>query len=141
MNDRLKTFWKIVTNWKFLLSLQSALIILLYIIGNIRSFEENSKIFISRIPEAIVNLVGTILGFPSGIYFLFTTKRIFAGGITGALVAYLVPLVYYSLFIVGLVYIAKKKKYFKKIALVLFIFMLLSFAGCSRVIELPLIIT
>ncbi len=131
--------WEKISKWKFWLSFQASLIMVLYIIGNIRSGNTIERIFVDRPLEAAFGFMGTIVGFPSGYLFLFFDKNFLSNKSVGFI--YLSALIYYILFFVLVWYMSKKKEYYKFIAVVLFIFMILCFGGCSRVIDISLIIT
>lgn len=124
--------------WPFWIGLQASLIFLLNIVGNVRA--ENTLHALSRNLGAMFgNFLFTFLGFPSGIYFLFHDSRV--PGILQVFFAYLLPLFYYSVFLFLVSYITKEKKHWKWMAIGLLVFMLLSFGGCARVIDLQLVIT
>jgi len=130
-------FFKLVSKWRFWLSFQFLLIFVLNIIGHLREGNTLDRIFGSRLGEAFIGFIGTVLGFPSGIYFFFTDDT----KIHGTFITYVLPAIYYPLFFILVWYITKQKRNWKLIALGLILFMFLSFGGCSRVVEIPLIVT
>lgn len=134
----MNNIWEKVTKWKFWLLLQSSLIIILYIIGNIRAGNAIDKIFGERALEALVGFIATIIAFPLGFYFLFTDQNPKSNN---PLLVFGTAIIFYTLFFILVWYITKKKKYYKIIATVLFLFIIISFGGCSRIIEIPLIVT
>ena len=141
-NNMKERIFKIIDQRRFWFSFQLSLIFLLNIVGHIREGNTPQRIFGSRLGEAFLGFVGTILGFPSGMYFLFTDQtRGLSKGPLSLFIAYIIPAIYYSAFFFSVIYIAKHKKYWRIVAICLLIFMLLSFAGCSRVVEIPLVIT
>ena len=134
--------FKIVSKWRFWLSFQFLLIILLNIIGHVREGNTFDRIFGSRLGEAFVGFIGTILGFPSGIYFLFTDDtKLMNTWLHGRFIAYILPAIYYPIFFLSVWYITKQKRNWKLITIGLILFMILSFGGCSRIVEIPLITT
>ncbi len=137
-----KRLAELTHTWRFWLGLQFLLIFVLNIIGHVREKNALHLIFGSRLGEALIGLIGTILGFPSGIYFFFTTDtRLANTWLHGAFIAYTLPAIYYTLFLLCIWYITKQKRNWKIVATILTLFMILSFGGCSRVVEIPLIIT
>lgn len=113
------------------------LILALNIIGHIRAENTLHEMYVN-LGETCVGFVGTILAFPLGIYFFFADQM---RGIFSSLIVLLIPALYYPAFFILVSRITTYKKYWKVVALCLLAFMLFSFAGCSRVVEIPLLVT
>lgn len=134
-----ESFFSLIKKWPFWIGLQISLLALLTLIGTIRAGNSFHALF-TRYEEGLVNILATILGFPSGIYFLFHPQGS-PSGLLGIFFAWVVPALYYPTFLFLVWYITKEKENWKWIAVGLLAFLLLSFGGCARVISLPLVIT
>ncbi|MEK7451728.1 MAG: hypothetical protein AAB664_00140, partial [Patescibacteria group bacterium] len=104
---------QLVTKWRFWLSFQFLLILILIIIGHVRERNALDRIFGSRFGEAFIGFIGTILGFPSGIYFFFTEKI----PNNSVFMAYVLPAIYYPIFFFLVWYVTKQKRNWKLIAI------------------------
>lgn len=127
-------FYNLLSKWRFYVSLQFLFIALLNIIGHVRAESSIHRIFESHFVETVMFFVVTIIAFPSGILALLSLGANPAH-VFGQLIFFIIPAIYYPLFIYTLWYIAHQRKNWRKYALALLIFMLLSFGGCSTYIE------
>lgn len=123
------TFW-IVFQFLLLLGLN--------IIGHVRAGNHFENPTLHNLIWVIYGFIGTIVGFPSGMYFFFYDTGTYANNL---LLFYIIPVLYYPLFGLLVWYITTLKKYWRYAAIGLILFMLCSFIGCSTVIELPMQIT
>jgi hypothetical protein len=129
---------ELITKWRFWIGFQFLLIIILNIIGHLREGNGLIEIFGYGSGMTLAGFIGTILGFPLGIYFLLVVRaRLIDVGVW----IYVLPAIYYPLFFTLVWYITKQKRKWKFLAIILILFMLLSFGGCSKVVEIPLQIT
>ncbi len=126
---------KLITKRWFWINFQFLLIIVLNVIGHIQAGNSFNQIF-HKLGAMFWMLVVTIIGFPSGIFFFFI-KELRDLPILPQITA----AIYYPLFLFLVWYITKQKRNWRLIAIGLIIFMVLSFIGCSKVIEIPLQIT
>lgn len=122
---------------RFWFSLQLSLIALLNVIGHIRLKNDLKMIFVSRFGESLFGFAGTLIGFPLGIFTDFIPR--ISDTLLGMFIFYAVA--YYAAFFLLVSYISSHKKHWRVVAVFLLAFMALSFAGCSRVVEIPLIMT
>ncbi len=125
---------------KWWILLQCGMILILFVVGLIRGGD--IIILSHRIGEAAIGLGILIAGYPWGIYFLFYPNRYNNVGIIFHIyILVALSIIYYVSFFVIINYVYKYKKFARLLALALLIVMLLNFAGCARVVDIPLIIT
>lgn len=134
-------FLHTVTKWRCWLGFQFLLIFIINIIGHVRQGNTLGEIFGSDLPFTLFGLFITILGFPSGIYFFFTSGdlediRLSSTWLNGRFIGIIWPAIYYPIFFFLIRHITKQKRNWKLIAIGLILFMILSFAGLSRIVEI-----
>ncbi|OGH92318.1 MAG: hypothetical protein A2534_03490 [Candidatus Magasanikbacteria bacterium RIFOXYD2_FULL_39_9] len=133
-----KKFFIPSKKWWFIL--QCGMILVLFIVGLIRGGD--IIILSHRIAEALLGLAVLIIGYPWGVYFLFFPDRHNIGSVGSRFyILIALSIVYYISFFVIINYVYKYKKFARLLALALLLAMLLNFAGCVRVVDIPLIIT
>ena len=135
-----KKFFSFFKMWPFWIGLQATLIILLNIIGHMRA-ENNLHDILLKPGMAVIGFFITVLGFPSGIYFFYNDGSKAHTGSLWTLFVLILPFVYYPLSFFLIRYIQKEKRHWRWIAIGLLAFILLSFGGCSKTVNIPLYFT
>lgn len=136
-----KESFSFLRKWQFWIGFQVFLIVLLNILVLLNAGPENTPTDpLQKTELMFFNACMTILGFPTGIYFLFHEARGAVSGFSESFFAFVLPIIYYPVFLSLVWYITKGKKYWNWISVGLLIFMLLSFSGCASVTDLQLVV-
>lgn len=126
---------------KWWLILQCGMILILFVVGLIKGGDIN--ILPHRIVEALFFLGMLIIAYPWGIKLLFYSGPLIftQANFPPRYILLAGSIIYYVMFFIIINYVCKYKKFSRMLALALLIVMLLNFAGCARVVHIPLIIT
>ncbi len=118
--------WNFLYKPKFWVLFQFLLFVLLFVIGSIRG--NNFSHDVRLILEFLIMFAAVIVGFPLGVFYLYDNNFKF--------LTLFITSAYYIFFALFLFRILPRKTILTRIVAVsLLLFMVLSFAGCSRVIN------